>query len=56
MLTRKGGKIDLLVDEVVHLTNKSIDKKEMFNVFFASVFITNDGSWDPQSPVLKDCN
>jgi len=53
MLTaiRIRGNIDLLLNEVNHLTNR-----EMFNAFFASVFNTNDGAWDPWSPVLEDCD
>ncbi|KAM9262915.1 protein shortage in chiasmata 1 ortholog [Morus bassanus] len=43
-----------LLDEVGHLKNRDIDKAEMFNAFFASVFNTNDGPWDTQSPVLED--
>ena len=46
--------IGLLLDEVEHLTNRDVDKTEMFNAFFASVFHTDDGPWDPQSPVLED--
>ena len=48
--------IGLLLDEVDHLTNRDIDKAEMFNAFFASVFNTDDGPWDPQSPVFEDCD
>ena len=28
----------------------------MFNAFFFSVFNTDDGPGDPQSPVLEDCD
>ncbi|KAK4814376.1 hypothetical protein QYF61_017872 [Mycteria americana] len=35
--------IDLLLDDVSHLTNRDVDKAEMFNAFFASVFSTRDG-------------
>ncbi|KAK4830736.1 LOW QUALITY PROTEIN: hypothetical protein QYF61_013186 [Mycteria americana] len=45
-----------LLDEVGHLTNREIDKEKMFNAFFASVFNTDDGPYDPQSPVLEDCD
>ena len=46
-----------LLDEHGHLTNRDIDKAEMFNAFFALVFNTDDGLWDPQSPGLEhhDC-
>ena len=43
-----------LLDEVGHLTNRNVDKAEIFNAFFASVFNTDDGLWDPQSSVLED--
>ncbi|GAB0207774.1 hypothetical protein GRJ2_003243100 [Grus japonensis] len=46
--------IGLLLDEVGHLTNRDIDEAEMFNAFFTSVFNTNDGPRDLQSPVLED--
>ncbi|KAK4832011.1 hypothetical protein QYF61_020449 [Mycteria americana] len=29
-------------------------KAETFNAFFTSVFNTDDGPWDPRSPVLED--
>lgn len=45
-----------LLDDVGHLTNRDIDKAEMFNAFFASVFNTGDGPWESQSPVLEDCD
>ena len=45
-----------LLDEVGHLTNRHIDKVETFNAAFASVFNTDDGPWDPRSPVLEDHN
>ena len=48
--------VGLLLDEASHLTNKDIDKAEMFNAFFTSVFNMNDGAWDPQSSVLEDCD
>ncbi|KAK4807141.1 hypothetical protein QYF61_018482, partial [Mycteria americana] len=50
---RTRDNIGLLLDEVGHLTNRDVDKAETFNAFFASVFNTNDGPWDPQSPVLE---
>ncbi|GAB0206461.1 mitochondrial enolase superfamily member 1 [Grus japonensis] len=58
MLTAKGGSEITLVcyDEVSHITNWDVDKAEMFNAFFASVFNTDDGPWDPWSPVLEDCD
>ncbi|KAK4831271.1 hypothetical protein QYF61_016741 [Mycteria americana] len=43
-------------EQVGHLTNRDVDKAEMFNAFFASVFNNNDGPWDPRSPVLEDCD
>ncbi|KAM9591477.1 uncharacterized protein ACIBXB_006274 [Morphnus guianensis] len=36
------------------LLKEDVDKVETFNAFFASVLNTNDGPWDPQSPVLED--
>ena len=45
-----------LIDEVSRLTNRDVDKAEMFNATFFSVFNTNDGPWDPWSPVLEDHN
>ncbi|GAB0206497.1 cAMP-dependent protein kinase inhibitor alpha [Grus japonensis] len=59
MLTAKGGSEITLVccyDEVSHITNRDVGKAEMFNAFFASVFNTDDGPWDPWSPVLEDCD
>ncbi|KAK4807129.1 hypothetical protein QYF61_018470 [Mycteria americana] len=50
---RTKDNIGPLLDEVGHLTNGDVDKAETFNAFFASVFNTNDGPWDPQSPVLE---
>lgn len=47
--------IGLLLDVVSHLTNKNVDKAEIFNAFFVSAFNT-DGLWDPQNPVLEDHN
>ncbi|GAB0188707.1 mitochondrial enolase superfamily member 1 [Grus japonensis] len=46
--------IGLLLDENGHLTNRDIDKAETFNAFFASVFNTDDGLWDPRCPELED--
>ncbi|KAK4810960.1 hypothetical protein QYF61_014432 [Mycteria americana] len=43
-----------LLDEVGHLTNRDVDKAETFNAFFASVFNTDNGSWDPRNPLLED--
>jgi len=43
-----------LLQKVGHLTNRDVDKAEKFNAFFTSVFNTNDGRWDPRSPVLED--
>ncbi|GAB0182551.1 mitochondrial enolase superfamily member 1 [Grus japonensis] len=41
---------------VISITNRDIDKAEMFNAFFASVFNTDDGLWDPRCPELEDCD
>ena len=43
-IRRIRDNIDPLLDEVGHLTNKDVDKVEMFDAFFASVFNINDGS------------
>ena len=53
--SRIWGNIDLLLDEVGHLTNNK-NKTETFNAFFAFVFNTDGGPWDPWSPVLEDCD
>lgn len=42
---RTKENIDLLLDEVGHLTNKDGDKAETINAFLASVFNTNDEPW-----------
>ena len=42
-----------LLDEVSHLTNRDVNKAKTFNAAFASVFNTDDGPWDPRSPVLE---
>ena len=47
--------IGLLLDEFSHLTSREIDKAEMFNAFFTSVFNTEDWPWNPRSPVLEEC-
>lgn len=44
----------MLIDGVSHLTNRDTDNAEVFNAFFASVFNTNTGPWDPRRPVLED--
>ncbi|GAB0179602.1 mitochondrial enolase superfamily member 1 [Grus japonensis] len=36
--------------------NRDIDKAEMFNATFASVFNTNDEPWDTLSPTSEDCD
>ncbi|GAB0195585.1 hypothetical protein GRJ2_002023800 [Grus japonensis] len=46
--------IGSLLDENGHLTNRDIDKAEMFNAFFTSVFNTDDRLWDPRCPELED--
>lgn len=51
-----GDNIGLLLNEDGHLTNWDTDKSEIFNDFFASVFNTTDGLWDPQSSQLVDCD
>ncbi|KAJ7412607.1 hypothetical protein BTVI_45938 [Pitangus sulphuratus] len=43
-----------LQDDDGHLTNREIDKAEMFNAFFAFVFYTDDGLRESQSPELED--
>ena len=39
------------LDEVSHLTNRGVDKADVFNAAFTSVFNTDDKPWDPWSPV-----
>lgn len=52
MLTAKiGDNIGPLLGEGGHLTNKNVDKAEMFNVF-TSVFNINDEPRDPRCPEL----
>ncbi|GAB0207904.1 mitochondrial enolase superfamily member 1 [Grus japonensis] len=51
---RTRENIGSLLDENGHLTNRDIDKAEMFNAAFASVFNTDDGLWDPSCPELED--
>ncbi|GAB0205816.1 hypothetical protein GRJ2_003047200 [Grus japonensis] len=46
--------IGSLLDKNGHLTNRDIDKAETFNAFFASVFNTDDGLWDPRCLELED--
>ncbi|TRZ14703.1 hypothetical protein HGM15179_012407 [Zosterops borbonicus] len=46
--------ISLLQDEDGHLTNRDMDKAEVFNAFFSSVFNTDDGSRGSQSSELED--
>ncbi|KAK4828562.1 hypothetical protein QYF61_027531 [Mycteria americana] len=53
---RTRANIGVLLDEVGHLKNRDVDKAEMFNAFFTSVFNTNDGPGDPWSPALEDCD
>ena len=49
--------IGLLLEENDHLTSRDIDKAGMFNAFFVSVFNTDGGLRDLQSPRLvnHDC-
>ncbi|GAB0199179.1 mitochondrial enolase superfamily member 1 [Grus japonensis] len=51
---RTRENIGLLLNKNGHLTNRDIDKAETFNAFFASVFNTDDGLWDPSCPELED--
>ncbi|GAB0196742.1 hypothetical protein GRJ2_002139500 [Grus japonensis] len=53
---RTRENIGSLLDKNGHLTNRDIDKAETFNAFFASVFNTDDGLWDPSCPELEDCD
>ncbi|GAB0187060.1 mitochondrial enolase superfamily member 1 [Grus japonensis] len=53
---RTRENISSLLDENDDLTNRDIDKAETFNAFFASVFNTDDGLWDPSCPKLEDCD
>jgi len=46
--------IGSLLHEASHLTNRDIDKGEMFNAFFASVFNTSVGPQHTSTPVLED--
>lgn len=43
---RIGHNISPLLDKVIYLTNRDIDKAETFNAFFTSVFNTDDGLED----------
>ncbi|KAF4796691.1 hypothetical protein TURU_082106 [Turdus rufiventris] len=49
--------IGLLHDEDGHLTNRDMDKAEVFNTFFAYVINTDDGPRGSQCPELEnhDC-
>lgn len=40
----------MILEEDSHLTIKDIDKAEMFNAFFTSVFNTDNGPWNSQMP------
>ncbi|GAB0202528.1 mitochondrial enolase superfamily member 1 [Grus japonensis] len=51
---RTRENIGLLLNKNGHLTNRDIDKAETFNAFFASVFNTDDGLWDPSCLELED--
>lgn len=53
---RSRDKIFPLVGENDHLRNIDMDKAEIFNVFFISVFNTDNRTWDPQSLELEDCD
>lgn len=66
MLTAKGRLKKTLSDEVGHLTVGEGEKSSLsqiglkikltFNAFFAFVFMTSDGPWEPWSPGLEDCD
>lgn len=43
--SRIRDNIGPLLDRVSHLTDRDIDKAEMFNAFCTSVFNTSDGPW-----------
>ncbi|KAF4795872.1 hypothetical protein TURU_089449 [Turdus rufiventris] len=49
-----GNYIGPLQDEDGHLTNRDMDKANMFNAFFASVFNTDDRLTGSQCPELED--
>ena len=51
---RTKENIGPLLDGEGHLTDKDIGKAETFNAFFASVFNTYDGLWDPGCPELDE--
>lgn len=53
---RIRGNVSPLLGEVGHVTNRDIDKAARFNATFASVFKSDDGPWDPWSPVLEEGN
>lgn len=44
-----------LLDEVSHFTNKDVDKAEMFNAFFTTVYNMDYGLCEPWGPVLEYC-
>ncbi|RMC20265.1 hypothetical protein DUI87_01111 [Hirundo rustica rustica] len=49
-----GNKAKKEGDEDGHLTNRDMDKAEVFNAFFASIFIMDDGPRESQCPELED--
>jgi len=45
-----------LLDENGNLTNRDLNKVQMFNDFFSFVFNTEDGLWHSRWPELEDCD
>lgn len=50
--SKRGIRDQSTLDKVRHLTNRDMDKAEIFNGFFTSVINITDGLWYPQSSVL----
>lgn len=52
-----GPEITLLslLGEDGHLTSRVVGRAETFNASFASLFSTDGGFWDPQSPEVEAC-
>lgn len=53
-IRRTRENICSLPDENGHLTHRDIDKAEMFNALFASVFNADNGLWNLRCPELED--
>lgn len=53
----RGPEITLLssLGEDGHLTSRVVGRAETFNASFASLFNTDGGFWDPQSPEVEAC-